>query len=68
VRLWDKSGRNLIGRWNAQFDLSQDSWFPAMDYPRAASSFQEIAGSGNKIVNYVKINTRASGVLCIGST
>ena len=23
-------------KWNAQFNLSQDSWLPATDYPRAS--------------------------------
>jgi hypothetical protein len=35
--------------WNAQFSLSQDSWLPATDYPRASRSFPRIAGSGNEI-------------------
>jgi hypothetical protein len=34
---------------NAQFNLSQDSWPPATDYPRASRSFPRIAGSGNEI-------------------
>jgi hypothetical protein len=54
VRLWDnpfqggeESDWPLI--WNAQFSLSQDSWLPATDYPRASRSFPRIAGSGNEI-------------------
>jgi hypothetical protein len=35
--------------WKAQFNLSQDSWLPATDYPRASRSFPRIAGSGNEI-------------------
>jgi hypothetical protein len=35
--------------WNAQLSLSQDSWLPATDYPRASRSFPRIAGSGNEI-------------------
>jgi hypothetical protein len=30
--------------------LSQDSWLPATDYPRASRSFPRIADSGNEIV------------------
>jgi hypothetical protein len=36
-------------KWNAQFNLSQDYWLPATDYPRASRSFPRIAGSGNEI-------------------
>jgi hypothetical protein len=36
-------------KWNAWFNLSQDSWLPATDYPRAPRSFPRIAGSGNEI-------------------
>jgi hypothetical protein len=36
-------------KWNAQLSLSQDSWLPATDYPRASRSFPRIAGSGNEI-------------------
>jgi hypothetical protein len=36
-------------KWNAQFNLSQDSWLPATDYPRGSRSFPRIAGSGNEI-------------------
>jgi hypothetical protein len=32
-----------------RFNLSQDSWLPATDYPRASRSFPRIAGSGNEI-------------------
>ena len=40
--------------WNAQFNLSQDSWLPATDYPRASCSFPRIAGSGNSaFFNYI---------------
>jgi hypothetical protein len=34
---------------DAQFNLSQDSWLPVTDYPRASRSFPRIAGSGNEI-------------------
>jgi hypothetical protein len=37
-------------KWNAQFNLSQDSWLQATDYPTASRSFPRIAGSGNEIV------------------
>jgi hypothetical protein len=36
-------------KWIAQFNLSQDSWLPATDYPRASRSFPRIAGLGNEI-------------------
>jgi hypothetical protein len=39
IRLRDESDWPLI--WNAQFDLSQDSWLPATDYPRASRSFED---------------------------
>ena len=48
IRFREESDWPLI--WNAQFGLSQDSWLPATDYPRASRSFQRIAGSGNEIV------------------
>ena len=54
MRLWEnpfqggeESDWPLI--WNAQFSLSQDSWLPATDYPRASRSFPRIAGSRNEI-------------------
>jgi hypothetical protein len=36
--------------WNAQFNLSQDSWLPAMDYPRASSSFPRLQARGTRLV------------------
>jgi hypothetical protein len=48
IRFREESDWSLI--WNAQFGLSQDSWLPATDYPRASRSFPRIAGSGNEIV------------------
>jgi hypothetical protein len=39
IHLRDKSDWPLI--WNAQFNLSQDSWLPATDYPRASRSFED---------------------------
>ena len=47
IRFREESDWPLI--WNAQFVLSQDSWLPATDYPRASRSFPRIAGSGNEI-------------------
>ena len=47
IRFREESDWPLI--WNAQFNLSQDSWLPATDYPRASRSFPRIAGSGNEI-------------------
>jgi hypothetical protein len=47
IRFREESDWPLI--WNAQFDLSHDSWLPATDYPRASRSFPRIAGSGNEI-------------------
>jgi hypothetical protein len=47
IRFREESDWPLI--WNAQFDLSQDSWLPATDYPRASRSFPRITGSGNEI-------------------
>jgi hypothetical protein len=52
VRLWDnpfQGGIWLAVEINAQFNLSQDSWLPSTDYPRASRSFPRIAGSGNEI-------------------
>jgi hypothetical protein len=43
-------------KWNAQFNLSQDSWLPETDYPRASRSFSRIAGSGNEIDCCEKFN------------
>jgi hypothetical protein len=34
---------------NLWFNLSQYSWLPASDNPRASRSFPRIAGSGNEI-------------------
>ena len=48
IRFREESAWPLI--WNAHFGLSQDSWLPATDYPRASRSFPRIAGSGNEIV------------------
>jgi hypothetical protein len=45
IRFREESDWPLI--WNAQFGLSQDSWLPATDYPRASRSFPRVAGSGN---------------------
>jgi hypothetical protein len=47
IRFGEESDWPLI--WNAQFNLSQDSWLPPTDYPRASRSFPRIAGSGNEI-------------------
>jgi hypothetical protein len=47
IRFKEESDWPLL--WNAQFGLSQDSWLPATDYPRASRSFPRIAGSGNEI-------------------
>jgi hypothetical protein len=47
IRFREESGWPLI--WNVQFGLSQDSWLPATDYPRASRSFPRIAGSENEI-------------------
>ena len=47
IRFREESDWPLI--WNARFNLSQDSWLPATDYPRASRSFPRIAGSGNEI-------------------
>jgi hypothetical protein len=44
IRFREESDWPLI--WNAQFGLSQDSWLPATDYPRASRSFPRIAGMG----------------------
>ena len=55
IRFREESDWPLI--WNAQFNLSQDSWLLATDYPRASRSFPRIAGSGNEIV---ASRTRAS--------
>jgi hypothetical protein len=55
VRLWDnpfQGGIWLAVEMDAQFNLSQDSWLPATDYPRASRSFPRIAGSGNEIEAY----------------
>jgi hypothetical protein len=40
IRFGEESDWPLI--WNAQFGLSQDSWLPATDYPRASRSFPRI--------------------------
>ena len=47
IRFREESDWPLI--WTALFVLSQDSWLPATDYPRASRSFPRIAGSGNEI-------------------
>jgi hypothetical protein len=39
----------LAVEMDVYFNLSQDSWLPATDYPRASRSFLRIAGSGNEI-------------------
>ena len=41
--------REALGDGMHSSNLSQDSWLPAMDYPRASRSFLRIAGSGNEI-------------------
>jgi hypothetical protein len=44
-------------KWNAQFNLSQDSRLPATDDPRASRCFPRIAGSGNEIGSTQEIKT-----------
>ena len=49
IRFREESDWPLKIEMNAYFNLSQDSWLPATDYPRAFVSFPRIAGSGNEI-------------------
>jgi hypothetical protein len=53
IRFREESDWPLI--WNEQFNLIQDSWLPATDYPRASRSFPRIAGSGNEIGQYCRL-------------
>ena len=58
ARLWDnpfQDGIRLAVEMDA-FNLSQDSWLPATDYPRASRSFPRIADSGNEIGLYDDIH------------
>ena len=50
-------------KWNVQFNLSQDSWLPATDYPRASRSFPRIAGSGSEIGRDVSKNQVGFGII-----
>ena len=50
----------------AQFGLSQDTWLPAKDNPRASRSFARIAGSGNEI-SKLYIGPKATRTMQLGA-